>query len=202
MWFFLKLKILNNQTIKITLTKEYMEKYNTNYNILNNNKKITKNLILKILKHCKEKTAIDFNKHEVFIDLFKTKEKGCVIYVSVSNKIVEKTDISKTKQKIKTKTPTIATFKKINNMKNFCNNVMDLFPNNKFESELYCFEDKFVLTVFVPEYEKEKFLAIIKEFGKVYGKGKIKYGTIKEHCKQIFKQNAIMKIIKTKTKLV
>ena len=179
-----------------------MEKYNINYDILNNNKKITKKLIFKILENFNKNITTNINKNEIFLNLFKTKEKSCILYVSFPNKNLEKTNISKIKTKIQTKTPTIATFKKIDNMKNFCNNIMDLFPNNKFESELYCFEDKFVLTVFVPEYEKEKFLAIIKEFGKVYGKGKIKYGTIKEHCKPIFKHNAITEIIKTKHKIV
>lgn len=191
---FLELKILNNQTIKITLKAKDMEKYNITYDILNNNKKITKNIILNILENVKNNITLNLNKKNFFLETFKTKEKGCILYLSVPNKSLEKTNLKTTKNN--STVPTIATFKKMSNMKNFCINISDIFKKQKFESELYSFEDKFVLAVFVPEIEKEKFLAIIKEFGKIYGKGKIKYGTIKEHCKPIFKQNAVENILK------
>ncbi len=189
----MEIKFLNNNTLKLTLSKKDMKEHNITYEILNNNKKITKNLSLNLLHNIEKLISINPSEDKIFIESFKTKENGCMLYISNSydNKL------PKTKKiKIKTTIPLIATFKKKSNMNNFCKNISNLNENIKFKSELYSFNDEFVLIIFVPQEKKEESLALIKEFGKIYGKGNIKYSIIKEHCKPIFKKNSIENILK------
>ena len=187
----MEIKLLNNNTVKLTLSNKDMKEHNITYEILNSNKKITKTLSLNLLKSIGKLISINPKKNKIFVESFKTKEKGCILYLSTScNNIIP---ISK---KIKTTIPLIATFKKKSNMNNFCKNISNLNENFKFKSELYSFNDEFVLIIFVPQEKKEESLALIKEFGKVYGKGNVKYSIIKEHCKPIFKKNSIENILK------
>ena len=58
------------------------------------------------------------------------------------------------------------------------------------------FEEKFFLVTLINQTEEKEFFAIVKEFGQIYGKGSIKHSVIKEHCKLIFKNNAIESITK------
>lgn len=83
-------------------------------------------------------------------------------------------------------------------MKAFCKNINQIYYNKNFKSDLYSFENSFIITIFVTEQEKEEFLALVKEFGSLYGKGYVKYITIKEHCKLLFKEAAIEKILTIK----
>ena len=191
----LEIKFLNNNTIKLTLSNKDMKKYNITYEILNNNK-IIKNLSLNLLLSIKKLIYVNPTRNNIFIESFKTKEKGCVIYLNTSSNST-KDEPKKTKRiKIKKTIPIIATFKKKSHMHDFCNNILNLNENFKFKSELYSFNDEFVLIIFVPQEKKEESLALIKEFGKVYGKGNVKYSIIKEHCKPIFRKDSIENILK------
>ena len=191
MWSYLEIKLLNNNTLKLTLSNKDMKEHNITYEILNSNKKITKNLSLNLLNSIGRLISINPEKNKIFIESFKTKEKGCILYLSTSC-----SNIIPISKKIKTTIPLIATFKKKSNMNNFCKNISNLNENFKFKSELYSFNDEFVLIIFVPQEKKDESLALIKEFGKVYGKGNVKYSIIKEHCKPIFKKNSIENILK------
>ena len=193
MGLYLEIKLLNNNTVKLTLSNKDMKKHNITYEILNNNKNITKNLSLNLLNSISKLISINSIKSNIFIESFKTKEKGCIIYLSTSPTSAEN---KPTKIKTKTTLPIIATFKKKSNMNDFCKNISNLNENFKFKSELYSFNDEFVLIIFVPQEKKEESLALVKEFGKIYGKGNIKYSIIKEHCKPIFKKNSIENILK------
>ena len=102
------------------------------------------------------------------------------------------------KNKFKAMIPIIAIFKKKNNMKSFCKNISQIYYNKEFKSDLYSFENNFIIIIFVSEHEKEELLALVKEFGTLYGKGYVKYITIKEHCKLLFKEKAIERILTVK----
>ena len=88
MWYWLEIKILTDNTIKLTLSSKNMKKHNLNYNILQNNKNITKNIILKILENIKTTLSIDPTKNKFFLQSFKTKDNGCTIYISAPKKWV------------------------------------------------------------------------------------------------------------------
>ncbi len=188
----LEIKILNSQTIKLTLTTKDMKKHNITHTLLKNNEKITKNLILKLLKEIKETITIDLTNNKMFLESFKTKEKGCILYLSVPTPIGKTIKQSKNKEII----AFVATFKTDKNLKRFCENISYL-KNKKYKSELYIFDEKFFLITSINQNEEKEFFAIAKEFGQIYGKGSIKHSVIREHCKLIFKTDAIENIIKT-----
>ena len=192
MWSYLEIKILNSQTIKLTLTTKDMKKHNITHTLLKSNEKITKNLILKLLKEIKETITIDLTNNKMLLESFKTKEKGCILYLSVPTPIGKKIKPSNNKEII----AFVATFKTDKNLKRFCENISYL-KNKKYKSELYIFEEKFFLITLINQSEEKEFLAIVKEFGQIYGKGSIKHSVVKEHCKLIFKDDAIENIIKT-----
>ena len=190
---YLEIKILNSQTIKITLTTKDMKKYNITHEILKNNEKITKELVLKLLNKIKEIITINISKNKMFLESFKTKEKGCILYLSVPS-ANEKTILNLPKKDEPKTTIAISKFKTLKNIKQFCKNINAL-KNEKFKSELYNFENNLILVTFIPKNEKKEILALTKEFGQIYGEGEIKYSIIKEHCKLIFEKDAIEKII-------
>lgn len=192
----MELKFLNDKTIKLTLSLKDMKKYNLNNESLKNNKTISKNLILNILQDSKKNITFKLNKTDLFLNSLKIKNNKCTLYISIP--LIKNNTITKI-AKIKKTNPIIAVFEKEKNMKNFCKNISYIFFKTKFESELYSFENKFILTVFVQKDDIEKFIAIVKEFGDIYSKSKIQYGTIKEHCKVILKKQAIEKIISNKS---
>lgn len=172
-----------------------MKKYNITDEILKNDESVIKNLILKLLENVKNSISTYSPNNKIFIESVKTKENGCLLYVSITQK--------NTNQKPEKSTdiiPTIAIFNTKRNMQHFCKNVNNLYSNENFNSELYSFADKFILIIFVPENEKRQFLSLIKEFGKIYGKGNVKYVIIKEHCKPIWKKNALENILKLKVR--
>ncbi len=169
-----------------------MKKHNITHTLLKNNEKITKNLVLKLLKEIKDTITIDLTNNKMFLESFKTKEKGCILYLSIPTATNKNTKSSKNEEI----TASIAIFKTDENLKRFCENIIHL-KNKKFKSELYIFENKFFLITTINQNEEKEFIAIVKEFGQIYGKGSIKHSIIKEHCKPIFKNNAIENIIKT-----
>lgn len=187
----LEIKILNSQTIKITLTTKDMRKYNLTHEILKKNENITKNLILKLLENVKDYITIDTIKNKLFLESFKTKEKGCILYLSIASKEEEKT-----KKNEKPTSPTVTTFNNIKNVKNFCINIAEMYKNIKLKSELYESNKKFILIMQVQKENEKKILALLKEFGEINGKGEIKQSIIREHCNAIFKDDAIEKILK------
>lgn len=191
------LKFLNNNSVKLTLSNKDMKKYNISYDILKKNKKITKNIVLNILKNAKEFISNNIEKNKIILEDFKTKNNSNVFYINISKKIYDKNKLTE-KNKIKSTIPVIAVFKKKNNMKNFCKNISQIYYNKKFKSDLYSLENNFLITIFIPEQEKTEFLALIREFGNLYGDGYVKYITIKEHCKLLFKEKAIERILTLK----
>lgn len=186
--------------VKLTLTNKDMKKYNITYEILKKNEKITKNIILNILKTAKEFIASNIEKNKIILESFKTKNSNSIFYISIQKNMYDKkTNKLKIKnKKISTIIPVIAIFKKKGNMENFCKNITQIYYNKKFKSDLFSFENNFVVVIFVPDQEKDEFLALVKEFGNLYGKGYVKYITIKEHCKLLFKGTAIEKILTLK----
>ncbi len=168
-----------------------MKKYNLTHEILKKNENITKNLILKLLENVKDYITIDAMKNKLFLESFKTKEKGCILYLSIANNEEEKT-----KKNENPTNPTVTTFNNIKNVKNFCMNMLEIYKNIKLKSELYESNEKFILIMQVPKENEQKILALLKEFGDINGKGEIKQSIIREHCKEIFEDHAIEKISK------
>ena len=188
----MEINILNNQTIKITLTTKDMEKYNITHEILKNNKSLTNTIVIKMLETIKKSLTIDILKNKLFLESFKTKDKGCILYLSIPKNSFK----NQKKTEEKTTNEIIAFFFFFNAIKNFCKTISAVFYKTKFKNELYKFNNKLVLIISTTKDSEEKLIALIKEFGKLYGKGKIKYHIIKEHCSLIYKENAIEKIIK------
>lgn len=191
----MEIKILNEKTIKLSLTSKDMKKYNITHEILKN-KKTTKELSSNLLQKINETISIDASKNQIFLESFKTKEKGCILYLNISTTSEQK--ILKLPKKEETKTTiAIAQFKTAKSIKQYCKNI-NLLKKIKFESELYSSENKFILIIFIPTNEKKELCALTKEFSLTYEESSRKYCIIKEHYKKIFEKNAIEKIIKTK----
>ena len=191
----LEIKLLNSKTIKLSLSIKDMKKYNITDEILQNDEELIKNLTLNLLENIKNSISAYSMNNKIFIESFKTKENGCLLYVSITQK-----STNQKQEKTTSITPIIAIFNTKRNMQHFCKNINTLYMNENLNSELYSFADKFILIIFVPDNEKKQFLSLIKEFGKIYGKGNVKYIIVKEHCKPIWKKNALENILKLNIK--
>lgn len=107
----MELKFLNKNIIKLTLTNKDMKKYNISYEILKKNEKITKNIILNILKNAKEFISNNIEKNKIILEGFKTKNNSSIFYINIPKNIYKKNNILQ-KNKVKTTIPVIAIFKK------------------------------------------------------------------------------------------
>lgn len=181
----MKVEFKNPRILKITLSKEDLEKYNMSYDKLDSSDKKTIDFLHSIINRV---SILKNNKSsKLYIDAYPDRNEGCILYVAIN----ESFSINKTFN-----TPMIV---KLKNLDNLIDITHKLFNENLYmivNSTLYNYENSFYLSIYTYCKMEKSLENIIKEYGTLIGKGSIFSAFFKEHSTEIISENAIEKLYK------
>lgn len=175
--------------IKIDLQKKFIIENKLKLtNLLNKNEK---NILIEKIKNNLKNPQIAYElKKTTKIELFQLNQNKISVFFSCT-----KNTNTNTKQKNDKNTTLIAKFTYVQNLINFCTNIKKTFDDLYSASELFQFNGKFFILTTKTKNNLENYLkTLMTEFNALTEKGKFQEALVKEHCQQIFANNAIEKI--------
>ncbi|MBP0979156.1 MAG: adaptor protein MecA [Oscillospiraceae bacterium] len=178
----------DKQKLKVILSNQDLKNLNITFEEIYLGSVNTKKTIIKILSKAKDLTGFDLSGKILLIEVFETKENGCVIYFSpMSNKNLDN----------KSNNYILGTYSfEYLNLDYLIDSVIKLFETfgyKIFKSSLYIDKTskKYFLTLVTIDPKSEDIIAFLKEFSTLRSTTKLFQIFIDEHYKAIIKNNAI-----------
>lgn len=73
---------LSSLTVKVSLSKNELEKYSLCFDLLENNNKNTRELIAYLVYEIRQKTGVNLYNEHLYIEAFANANYGCILYIS------------------------------------------------------------------------------------------------------------------------
>ncbi|MFZ2537567.1 MAG: adaptor protein MecA [Oscillospiraceae bacterium] len=186
----MKIELLDDKTIKVLLSKIDMTTYNLCYDEMDYKNPQTKRVILKLIDEIKKEVKINLTTGKLFIEAFPYADGGCILYVNVLDSSTSETQSQK-KSKSGFDTPLIFIVEDINLLGVLSNRLITRYSHIILKSSLYLWDDKYYILLYTYFKMDSEIIKLISEYGKFYGKGTIQSSIVKEHAKELIKNDAI-----------
>ncbi len=186
----MKIELLDDKTVKVLLSKIDMTAYNLCYDEMDYKNPQTKRVILKLIDEIKKEVKINLTTGKLFIEAFPYADGGCILYVNVLDPGKTETQSQK-KLNSGFDTPLIFVIEDINLLGVLSNRLMTRYSHIILKSALYLWDEKYYLLLYTYFKMDSEIMKLIGEYGKFYGKGTIQSAIVKEHAKELIKNDAI-----------
>lgn len=188
---FLKIEIVDEKTVKVSLTRADMDDLNVCYDGLDYKNPLTRKMIVEVLEIIKSRLNLDLTEEKLIIEAFPYIDGGCILYIKINS---EKRIVAAKKQKPSFNTPIIFRFKDINELSMGVSFLSKLYFHIILESSLYLLDDSYYLLIYSYFKMDDRISSALSECGEFYGKGAVKSAFLKEHGKELIKSDAVKKL--------
>ncbi|MGN0598138.1 MAG: adaptor protein MecA [Ruminiclostridium sp.] len=183
----MKIDVLSNSTVKITLSGGDMKEYDLRYENLSRKSPDTKRLLGEVLKAVSLESDIffDANADRLFIEAFPRSDGGCMLYIS-SLEEEEKPSKPKRSKAAEKVCPLLICFVDgVESLGGLCRNLCSLKGREGicFSSSVYSEGGSYWLTV-EAECDTARLEAVMREYGNVYS-DRLAAAALAEHCSEI-----------------
>lgn len=182
----LKIELLDDKTVKIVLTKPDMEAFSLTYDDMDYQNANTKRVILKLIDEVKKQSALDLSSGKLFIEAFPYADGGCILYVNILEAAA-----SPIKRKTSFDTPLIFRFDRLDDLVSLSARLNDRYGHIILKNSLYLQEKQYILFLYTYFKMDRQILHLLNEYGSYLGKGAIAASLVREHSKELIKNDAI-----------
>lgn len=190
----MKIELLDDNTVKIMLSKEDMEQFGITYDEMDYKNPETKRVILKLIDTVKKDASIDLSKGKLFIEAFPYADGGCILYVNILNPSGSE---SSKKQKSSFDTPLIYRFVDLSALCAAARCLHERYDHIILKNALYLLEDAYYLSLYTYFKLDDKVSCLLGEYGQFFGKGAVAAALVQEHAKELLDKDAIQTITET-----
>lgn len=181
----LKIEAIDEATIKVVLTNKEMNAYHLSYETMDSNDTATKKLLVAVLGRVKGKTDLDLENSRLFVEAYPLGEGGLILYVNFMKntaKPVRSSGLS---------TPLVFSFSNLEALCAACLRLQKQVPHLILQSRLYRVQDGYHLVLWSYCRLEQRLLRILREYGRLRGKGAVACAWTQEHGKALLEQDAV-----------
>lgn len=193
----MRIDVLANNTVKITLNRIDMTEYDVDFDSLSQKNPDTKRLLVELLTIIRLEKNLDFTDGRLFIEAFPRNDGGCMLYISCLKKLSEKNSekgIPKESKNIY-KSQLICEVEGINPLIQLCVHLDT--EKESFKSSIYSQEDKYRIILQDSSIISDRIFRIMKEYGKIVGISSVLEAKTREHFSPISIGNGVQIISRT-----
>ena len=177
----MKIEAIDEATIKVVLTNKEMNAYHLSYETMDSNDTATKKLLVAVLGRVKGKTDLDLENSRLFVEAYPLGEGGLILYVNFMKntaKPIRSSGLS---------VPLIFSFPSLEALCGACLRLEKQTSHLILQSKLYRTQQEYQLIVWSYCRLEQRLLRIVREYGRLRGKGSIAGEKFQElffaHCK-------------------
>ena len=188
----MKIEPLDDKTVKVVLSRLDMESFQLTYEEMDYKSPETKRIILKLIDEIKKESDIDLTKGKLFIEAFPYADGGCILYVNVME--APKKESAAKKYKTSFDTPLIYVFHDLDSLAALSERLNNRYGHVILKNSLYLYEGQYYLMIYTYFKLDSQISHLLNEYGVFFGKGSVASAFIREHAKELLRQDAIQTI--------
>jgi negative regulator of genetic competence, sporulation and motility len=186
----MNIEVIGDKMVRVTLSSLDLTSYNIDYNNLNYSNAEARRVVFEIIQLVRELTPVDLSAKKIFIESFKSKDGGCIFYISSKPKITAQTKpLPKYPEGFNA--PIIFEFKDFKDLCLACKNLFLLYNHIILKSNLFVNNEQYILSIYTYFKQDSKIISLTSEYGSFFGQGDLKNALICEHSDAILLDNAI-----------
>lgn len=186
----MKIEAIDEATIKVVLTNKEMNAYHLSYETMDSNDTATKKLLVAVLGRVKGKTDLDLENSRLFVEAYPLGEGGLILYVNFMKntaKPIRSSGLS---------IPLIFSFPDLEALCAACLRLQKQLPHLILQSKLYRVEGEYRLILWSYCRLEQRLLRVLREYGRLRGKGGIAGAWVQEHGTPLLEQDAVSTMAK------
>lgn len=194
----MRIEVINSNTIKVILSEYDMSDYDICYERLSHKDPDTKRLLVELLQLVRTEKNIDLCNERIFIEAFPCTDGGCMLYISPLTETAAPVSApSRVRPKASLHTGLVCETQNVDELAALCGQLHRRFSHIIHESQLYRGEKGYRLVLYVYNRLEEKLMPLLREFGRLDGKGELPCARTREHCTCLVEQGAVETIVKS-----
>ena len=185
----MKIELLSETQIKITLTKLDMDSFEVTYDELDYQNNKTRDIIEDLLLHANLVTGFSTASGKLFVEVFPTDDAGCIFYISSLDRKPQSNSAEGKRGEYPE--PVIYRFAELDSLLRAAPILFKRWGHRIYKSSLYLLEGKYLLLLYPLLAAEQHMVGFLKEYAEFFGKGELRAAFLSEHAQPLITGRAL-----------